>query len=430
MFAPVAKLASLRAILMLAAEQNLEIHQMDVKSAYLNGNLEEEIFMAPPPGLEVPNGMVLCLKKAVYGMKQGGWVWYEDISGTLKLMGYQRTDTDHAVFVHTRNNTPSIIALYVDDITMVSSDLDAINCDKEALKRRYQMSDLGKIAWILGIHIIQDHLAGRIALSQEKYINEILERFGKSDVRPISTPALANEHLPKLENPEVDAKYYQRMVSTLMYAMLGTRPDLAYMVAALGQHAANPSNDHQRALDHTFRYLHTTSNHHLVFQRGSSHSLTLTRNVDADWATDVNDRKSMSSFMFTLTGAAVSWSSKKQTSVTLSSTEAKYIAGAHVAKEAVWLRRLLAELGPTQTSLTALRMDNQSAITITQNPEFHDHTKHIDMRYHFLWQKVESDEIVLTYTPTGEQTTDALTKGLSREKHERFSKEMGVRRLD
>src|SRR5712672_2949792 len=254
MFAPVAKLASLRAILVLAAEQNLEIHQMDVKSAYLNGNLEEEIFMVPPPGLEVLNRMVLRLKKAVYGTKQGGQVWYEDISGTLKLMGYQHTDTDHAVFVHTRNNTPSIIALYVDDITMVSSDLDAINCDKEALKRRYQMSDLGKIAWILGIHIIQDHLAGRIALSQEKYINEILERFGKSDVRPISTPALANEHLPKLENPKVDAKHYQRMVGALMYAMLRTRPDLAYTVAALGRHAANPGDDHQRTLDRTFRF--------------------------------------------------------------------------------------------------------------------------------------------------------------------------------
>ena len=279
MFTPVAKLASLRTILALATEQNLEIHQMDVKSAYLNGTLEEEIFMESPPGLDVPDRMVLHLKKVVYRTKQGSQVWYEDISNTLKSMGYQRTDADHAVFVQNKENVPSIIALYVDDITMVSDNSGAINHDKEVLKRHYQMSDLGEIAWILGIHIIRDRPAGRIALSQEKYINEILERFGKLDTCPISTPALANEHLLKLEKPEVDARHYQRMVGALMYAMLGTRPDLAYTVAALGRHAANPRDDHQHALDHAFRYLRATSDHCLVFQHGSPHSLTLTGNV-------------------------------------------------------------------------------------------------------------------------------------------------------
>ena len=215
-FALVAKLASLHAILALAAEQDLEIHQMDVKSAYLNGTLEEEIFMEPPPGLEVPNNMVLHLKKAVYGMKQGGRVWYDNISNTLKLMGYQCNDADHAVFIRNKDNVPSIIVLYIDDITMALSDLGGINHDKEVLKRHYQMLDLGEIAWILGIHIIQDRSTGRIALSQEKYINEILEHFGKSDARPISTPMLANEHLLKLEGPEVDTKLYQRMVGVTL----------------------------------------------------------------------------------------------------------------------------------------------------------------------------------------------------------------------
>jgi transposase InsO family protein len=428
-FAPVAKLASLQTILALAAEQDLEVHQMDVKSAYLNGNLSEQIYMEPPPGLEVPEGSVLHLKKAVYGTKQGGRVWYEDIRDTLKTMGYQRTEADHAIFSRNNNNTLSIIALYVDDITMVSKDLGVINQDKNMLKRRYEMTDLGEMSWILGVHITRNRLEGWIALSQEKYINEILDRFEKSDVRPISTPTLPNEHLVKLPSPEVNAKLYQRMVGALMYTMLGTRPDLAYTVATLGRHAANPGDDHQQALDRAFRYLRTTKNSCLVFQRGTPDSSTLTGYVDADWASDVNDRKSTSGFAFMLSGAAISWSSKKQPSVALSSTEAEYIAAAHAAKECIWLRRLLMELGLPPHSATPLHMDNQSAIAIARNPEFHDRTKHIEVRHHFLRQKVEGEEITLVYTPTGDQTADILTKGLSREKHEKFSRKMGLRRL-
>jgi hypothetical protein len=427
-FAPVAKFASLRSILALAAEEDLEVHQMDVKSAYLNGILKQEIFMEAPPGFDVPEGMVLRLIKAVYGTKQGGRVWYDDIRTTLQKMGYTRTDADHAVFIHMRNGARSIIALYVDDITMVSKNLETINQDKEALKKYYEMTDLGEIAWILGIRVTRDRNAGWIALSQEKFIVETLERFGKGEVRPISTPALANEHLKKLTTSEIDVKSYQSAVGALMYPMLGTRPDLAYTVAVLGRHAATPGADHQRALDRTFRYLRATSNRQLVFQRGTPSGTILHGFVDADWASDVNDRKSTSGFVFMLGGAAISWSSKKQAAVALSSTEAEYLAGAHAAKEAVWLRRLLGELGQDTHLPTALHIDNQSAIAIARNPEFHDRTKHIDVRYHFLRHKVEAEEIELPYVPTEDQIADVLTKGLVREKHERFAKEMGLRR--
>src|SRR5258707_682749 len=363
-FVPVAKFASLRAILALATEEDLEVHQMDVKSAYLNGVLQQEIFMEAPPGLNVPEGMVLCLIKAVYGTKQGGRVWYDDIRSSLQSMGYEHTEADHAVFIHMCNSAHSIIALYVDDITMVLKNLETINQDKEALKKQYEMMDLGEIAWILGIHVTRDRNAGWIALSQEKFITETLERFGKGDVHPISTPALANEHLKKLTNPEIDVRSYQSAVGALMYPMLGTRPDLAYTVAALGRHAASPGADHQRALDRAFQYLRATSDRQLIFQRGTPSGTVLHGFVDADWASDVNDRKSTSGFVFMLGSAAISWSSKKQAAVALSSTEAEYLAGAHAAKEAVWLRRLLGELGQDTNSPTALHIDNQSAIAI------------------------------------------------------------------
>jgi hypothetical protein len=274
--------------------------------------------------------------------------------------------------------------LYVDDMGLISESLERILQDKEALSRFYQMTDLGEMGWILGIRITWDHEKGTLALSQEKFIKEILKRYGMSNSRPISTPALPNKHLIKLASPEVDTKSYQRALGALMYPMLGTRPDLGYAIAALGRHAANPGPDHQRALERVFWYLRATSDQQLVFGWGSLGGSTLFGYADADWASDVNNRKSTSGYMFKLAGAAVSWSSKKQTSVALSSTEAEYISGAHTAKEAVWLRQLLSELGLDTSSPTILHIDNQSTIAIAKNPEFHDRMKHIDVRYHFL----------------------------------------------
>jgi len=210
--------------------------------------------------------------------------------------------------------------------------------------------------------------------------------------------------------------------------MLGTRPDIAYAVGALGRHAATPGEEHQHALNRVFRYLSATKDWGLVYQRGSPEGLMLTSYIDTDWANDLGDRKSTSGYMFKLAGGAISWSSKKQSSVVLSSTEAEYIAGAHTAKELVWLRRLLGDIGMPDDNPTVLRMDNQSAIAIAKNPQFHNRTKHIEVRYHYLRNKVKEEELKLEYVPTGEQTANALTKALNREKHNTFAKEMGVYR--
>jgi hypothetical protein len=389
---------------------------MDVKSAYLNGGLKEEIFMEAPPGFDTPDGMVLWLIKAVYGTKQGGRVWYDEIRSTLGAMGYQRTDTDHVVFTCRESPDLNIIALYVDDITMAAHDLETIACDKAALGEWYQMTDLGEMSFILGMSVTRDRSAGWIALSQERHSLEVLERFGKSNIHPISSPALPNEHLSKLTSPQIDLKPYQSAVGALMYPMLGTHLDLAFSVANLGRHSANPGAKHQHALNRVFRYLRGTRGKRLVFQCGAPGGAVLHGYVDTDWASDTVDRKSTSGFVFLLGNSAVSWGSKKQTAVALSSTEAEYIAAAHATKEAIWLRRLLTELGIDTTSPTPLLIDNQSAMAIAHNPEFHDRTKHIDVRYHFLRHKVEGGEIQLEYMVTEEQVADAsvLRSGLVR----------------
>ena len=231
---PVVKLVSLCTILALTAELDLEVHQMDVKPAYLHSELKEDIYMKPPPEFEVPNGMVLKLVKALYGTKQGGRVWYENIRNTLKMMGYVHTEADHAVFTHVHSGTLLILVLYVDNIIMACKSLEVINQDKEKLKEHYEMTDLGEIAWILGVHLTHNHHTGWITLSQEKYSLEVLEHFGKLGICPISTPMLANEHLIKISSPKIDIQPYQRAVSALMYLMLRTHLDLAYTVTALG----------------------------------------------------------------------------------------------------------------------------------------------------------------------------------------------------
>ena len=216
-------------------------------------------------------------------------------------------------------------------------DSDDVHKDKETLKKKYHMTDLGEISWILSIHVTQDHKEGWITLSQQKYLEEVLERFDKANIRPISTPSLPNHHLVHLPSPEVDAKHFQHALRALMYLMLGTRPDIAYTIAALGHHAANPGIKHQHALDHLFRYLHGSLDYKLVYCCGVPGGDTILGYVDTDWGSDVNDCKSTSGYAFTLSGSAISWSSKKQSAVALSSTEAEYIAGAHAAKEAIWL---------------------------------------------------------------------------------------------
>jgi Reverse transcriptase (RNA-dependent DNA polymerase) len=257
-FALVAKFASFHILLTLAAQLNLEVHQMDVKAAYLNGKLKEEIFMEAPAGFDVLDRMVLRLIKVVYGTKQGSHMWYEDICHMLGEMGYTCTTANHTVFVCSHDDQFSIIVLYVDDITLASTSLAAINGDKESLKAKYQMTDLGELSWILGMHVTRDRDSGWIALSQQKYLEGLLDQFGFTNARPIPTPVLANQHLAKLPSPEVDIKYYQHTVGALMYPSLCTRLDISYAITALGRHAANPGLEHLHALKHVFHYLCAT----------------------------------------------------------------------------------------------------------------------------------------------------------------------------
>ena len=423
-FAPVAKFTSIRMLLALAARDDLELHQMDVKTAFLNGDLDEEIYMHLPPGFRKAN-VVWKLKKGLYGLKQASRQWYNKIRTEFEKLGFKRCHSDHGIFYRSANGIRIIIAIYVDDLLLFSDSLKAIKNVKFELNKRFEMTDLGEARWILGMEVKRDRKKRTLNISQRQYVMDILERHGMADCRSVSTPMVPNLSLMKLSAPEMDVTTYQSAVGSLMYAMIGTRPDLAHAVGVLSQFAANPGTEHWNALKRVFRYLRGTQDMSLVF--GSGNTKLLTGYADADWAADKNDRRSLTGYVFLMSGGAISWSSRKQHSTAQSSTEAEYMAGAHAAKEAAWIRIFLSEIGEAQSSPTHLMMDNQSAMALAKNPEFHSRTKHIDVHYHFLREKIAEEDLALDFIPTGEQIADVLTKGLPKQKFEVFVSGMGLR---
>jgi hypothetical protein len=275
------------------------------------------------------------------------------------------------------------------------------------------------------MEIIRDRNARTITLSQEQYIETILDRHGMSTCNPVATPTVVGQKLVKLEEAEVDIWEYQSSLGALMYAMLGTHPELAHCVAILSQHSKTPGREHLTALKRVFQYLCQTSATKLMY-KGTPTALTLVGYTDADWANDINDHRSISGHVFILGGAAISWSARKQQIIAQSTTEAEYVAGALATNEAIWLRRLLAELGQPQHEPTILRIDNESAIKLTKNPVFHQATKHIEMCYHHMRYCYESGTIIPVHVPTGEEVADILTKALPPESHKKFARRMGL----
>ena len=425
MFAPVTKFTTIHSLLALAAQHDLEVHQIDVKVAFLNGKLDEEIYLHPPPGFHNDPKVVWHLLRALYGLKQASKAWYDTLCKMFESLGFTRSNADHSLFYKDEDGDLLIVAIYVDDKLIFSKNLNAIKCLKLQLSKHFEITDLGEAHWILGMEVVRDRQQGIISLSQCRYVETILDRFGLKDGRSVSTPLETNAKLVKIDVPEVDAKTYQSALSGLMYAMLATRPDLAYAVGALSKHAACPGQAHFAALKRVYHYLCGMTDTCIIYRKTSE--MSLLGYVDADWAGDVNNCCSISGYTFVTARAAISWSSKKQPSVALSSTEAEYMAAAAAAKEATWLKVLFSEIKLSlMCTPVKLLIDNQSAMSLAKNATFHDRTKHIAIRHHYIREKVDEGEIILEYLPTAEQVADVLTKPLSREKHIRFIEGMGL----
>jgi hypothetical protein len=426
-FAPVARYTSIRTIIALAAKMKWKLHQMDVKTAFLNGVIEEEVYIEKPQGFEVEDrkSHVCRLKKALYGLKQAPRAWYGRIDSFLTSLGFTKSKADSNLYFKIMDNEPVILLLYVDDLFLTGEEKLIAEC-KKRLAAEFEMKDLGLMHYFLGLEVWQS--PERIFLNQGKYTVEILKRFDMLECKSMNTPMEAKlKLLVDTSSDLIDATLYRQIIGSLMY-LTNTRPDICFAVNTLSQFLVEPRRVHLVAAKHVMRYLKGTMDYGLSYD--GDHDFTLSGYTDADWAGSVADRKSTSGCCFSLGSAMISWQSRKQSSIALSTAEAEYIAACSASCEAIWLRKLLTGLFDLEMRATVILCDNQSCIKMTENPVFHDRSKHIEIRYHFIRDMVQRGALKLQYISTDEQVADVLTKPLSRVKFEHFRDKLGIVRKD
>jgi len=344
---------------------------------------------------------------------------------------FARSEVDQAVFYRrdVGKGILIIVLVHVDDCSIVGSSQPLIDQFKIEIEKCVEITDLGELHWILGIEVKRIREDRKILLSQRSYIDSILRRYGLDNVKPISTPMDPNIRLTSAQSPTTSddiAKMrdvpYHEAIRSLMYASLGTRPDISFAVQTLSRFAANPGIAHWEAVKRVFRYLKETRKLWLSYGQVVKE---MEGYADADGSM-MEDRKAISGYAFIINGGAVSWSAKKQEIVSLSTTESEYMAATYAAKEALWLHTLIFQLFGTSLPATTLFSDNQSAIALTKEHQYHARTKHIDIRFHFIRWIVEEGKIRIIYCPTDEMVADTLTKALPSAKVKHFATSLGL----
>lgn len=417
-YSPVARYTTLRYLFALAARFNFDIDQMDAVSAFLQGEIDKEIYMEQPE-LYKQGSQVCYLHKSIYGLKQASRLWNTKLNKVLLEIGMLQCKTDPCVYYNMEKNT--FIAVWVDDLILFTSQLSIKNKIKEQLKLNFVMKDLGSASQCVGLHIIRKDNA--VMLNQKKYIEEILARFGMSDCKPAKTPVEVG--LKFSEDDTICDHPYQQAIGSLLYVAQCTRPDISFAVNMLSRYNKEPKTGHWIAVKRVLRYLQGTKDLMLVYTKDGDG--TVTGYCDADWASDMHDRKSCTGNVFMLQNGAISWCSRKQATVALSTAEAEYMSMSSATQEALWLQQLHAELGQQQASPIIINCDNQSAIKLANNDCYLPKTKHIDIRHHFLRDQVNKSKVKFNFCKGSEMIADILTKGTTLDKLLFCVSRMGLR---
>ena len=433
-FAPVAKIATIRTLLAFAVYFNWEVHQMDVKTAFLNGELTEEIYMEQPEGFQSGTNKVCRLKKSLYGLKQASRTWYQCINDYLLSVGFNRCSADDSLYIMFDKNEQVIIVLYVDDTLIFGSNVAIIQRVKLKLMEKFEMTDQGKAHFCLGIQM-ERHSCDVIRINQAQYLRQVLTQYGMAECHIRATPMDKAQVKPSgnkksigqsTKTPKLKKESYRNLIGSLNYAMICTRPDISYAVNKLSQRVENPTEEDCTALQGVLRYLAETLEKSLTYEKCEGGNI-LQGYTDSDFAGDPIDRKSTSAYVFTLSGGAISWKTKKQTIVAQATCEAEYVAANECTKEAIWLRRLLADLKLRNESPTLIWGDNQGSLALAKNPVNHQRNKHIDVKYHFIRDQVSKGAVELKYCPTNSMLADVLTKAVDKQQFNLLVTKMGLK---
>jgi hypothetical protein len=417
-FAPTGKAVTLRAFLAFVASQDLEMHSIDVTTAFLNGSLQETVYMHQPHMFREPGKYQVCrLVKSLYGLKQAPREWHKVLKAALLEMGFCESLADGGFFYKRTDIGLMLLHSHVDDLLMAAKTLAELSAVKAALQRVFKARDQGEPVQFVAIKIDRDRAAGSVTLSQPRLAQDILELACMDRANGVRTPLDPGTKLVKEGDPLVDGRkaQYAVLVGKLMYLAVNTRPDLAHAVSTFTKYMSCPTEQHWVALKHVLRYLAGTRAQGITYGGNANVDGVvavpeLAAFCDADWGGDLDSRRSTTGYVFTLFGGAISWQSRLQPTVATSTVEAEYIACAAAVKEALWLRTLLHDLGyPVGT--VAIGCDNQGTLDrILSNNAVSQRTKHIDVQYHFTRQHVLAKAVAFHYVRSSANVADCFTK--------------------
>ena len=435
-FSPVTMLKSIRIVLAIAAYFDYEIWQMDVKIAFLNRNLDEDMYMTQPKRFVDPQSTkTICkLQKSIYGLKQASRSWNIRFDEVVKALGFVKNEEEPCVYKKINGSALVFLILYVDDILLIGNDIPMLESVKTSLKNSFSMKDLGEAAYILGIRIYRDRSKRLIGFSQSTYIDKVLKRFNMQDSKKGFLPMSHGINLGKNQCPQTTDERnkmsvipYASAIGSIMYAMLCTRPDVSYAFSATSRYQSDPGESHWIAVKNIRKYLRRTKDMFLIY--GGQEELVVNSYTDASFQTDKDDFRSQSGFVFCLNGGAVSWKSSKQDIVADSTTEAEYIAASEAAKEAVWIMKFVSQLGvmTSASSPMDLYCDNSGAIAQAKEPRSHQKSKYILRRYHLIREIVGRGDVKICKIHTDLNVADPLTKALPQPKHEAHTRAIGIR---
>ncbi|KAJ9529514.1 hypothetical protein QJQ45_013867 [Haematococcus lacustris] len=429
--APVSKHATVRALLAVAAAEDMELEHLDVKTAFLNGRLEEVIYMHQPAGYEDGSGRVCRLHRALYGLRQAPRAWHARLKEELEQLGFTASAADSCLFTMMRGSSKVLLAVYVDDCLLAVSkgDMGTLEWVKQQLAAVFDIHQLGPVEQFLGMRISRDRAARQLVLSQEQYALSVVDRYGLADSRPRAVPLSTAEQLQRegVQQQSEGGHSFAEVIGSLQHLAVVSRPDIAHAVGVLAKFMSAPTKEHWRVLRGVLRYVADTAAMGLMY--GASAGLV--GFCDADFAGDTDTRRSTTGHVFMLHGGAVSWSSRRQPTVAASTTESEYMACSAAGKEGLWLRGVLADLslGSAVVQPVTIMCDNEAALTLVKHPIASARSKHIDVLHHFVRERVARGELVFKFCGSAANVADVFTKALPSVKFEFCKAGMGMVKL-